>query len=252
MTIGDVSTKITNLTTTDTNTYPNSDRLIDINLWGQKIVSMILDSEDETYYDDPNFTGYPKVTTPLSTNRDIYINPTQTDSGGKTYSILKLKTLSVSYDGTNYHRAVPLDLAELSGIGDAPASATTQNQTIDANFSKTSPRYSVKNGAIWLYPMASSSDVASGAKMISEWERGMAEFTLSDLTTGTAIPGFDISFHAMLAYGPSFEFCQSKGMPQTDKISEELAKYEIRLRRQYSSKQQDRQYQLSSDYQSMK
>lgn len=250
-TIGDINTKVSNLTTTDTNQYPNSDRLIDINLWQQKIVGMIMDAEDETYFDDARFTGYPVITTPLTVNRDYYIAPTQTDTGGITYSVLKIKSLSVSYDGQNWFKAEPMDLAE-TNLPNNSADSTTGNAKLDSFFTRTHPRYSYKNGAVLLYPLATSTDVANGGKMIVEMERGAADFTLSDLTTGTAIPGFDNTFHMMLAYGPAFEFCQSKGMPQAQSIYRELQVYEDRLRKQYSSKQLDRRMQLFQDYQSMK
>lgn len=250
-TLSDINTKISNLTTTDTVQYPNSDRLIDINLWQQKIVGMIMDSEDESYFDDARFTGYPKVTTSLTTNRDYAINQTLTDTGGITYSCLKIKSVSISYDGQKYYRAEPMDLAE-TNLPDNPASASTADTTLDAFFSKTAPRYSYKNNSIIIYPKATQADVDAGGLMIVELERGAADFTLSDLTTGTAIPGFDITFHMMLAYGPAYEFCQSKGMPQAQSIYRELQVYEDRLRKQYSSKQLDRRYALQGDYQTMK
>ena len=250
-TLADINTKISNLTTTDTTQFPNSDRLIDINLWQQKIAGMIMDSEDESYYDDARFTGYPKVTVPLTTNRDYSISQALTDSGGIAYSCLKIKSVSVSYDGSTFYRATPMDLAE-TNLPDNPASATAASSKLDAFFSRTAPRYSFKNNAIWLYPLAQASDVTGGASMIVEMERGAAEFTLSDLTTGTATPGFDITFHQMLAYGVAFEFCQSKGMPQAQSIYRELQVFEDRLRKQYSSKQLDRRYQLQGDYQTMK
>lgn len=205
---------------------------------------MIMDSQDEDSFDDQRNTDYPIKTSPLTTNRD-YAIPVSED-------VLKIKSLSVSYDGTNYHRATPLDIIEMNDIGDAPSNATTQNTTIDANFSKVAPRYSVKFNSIWLYPMASSSDVSGGGKMIIEWFRGATQFTLSDLTTGTAVPGFDSSFHMMLAYGVAYEFCEAKGLPQAERLKNELNEYEQRLRKQYSSKQLDRQFGLSADYQYMK
>lgn len=250
-TIGDINTKISNLTTSDTNQYPNSDRLIDINLWQQKIVGMIMQSEDETYFDDSRFTGYPKVTFLLTTNRDYYISPSQTDTGGITYSVLKLKSLSVSYDGVNIYKATPMDLAA-TNLPDASSAATTANTNLDAFFSRTAPSYSYKNGSVWLYPMATAADVTAGGFIVAELERGAAEFTLSDLSTGTAIPGFDVTFHAMLAYGPASEFLLAKGMPQYKGVAQELQVYEQRLKNQYSSKQLDRRYQLEADYQSMK
>lgn len=250
-TLSDISTKITNLTTTDTVQYPNSDRLIDINLWQQKIAGMIMDAEDESYFDDARFTGYSKVTTPLTTNRDYAIPQTLTDTSGITYSCLKIKSVSVSYDGVNFYRAIPMDLAE-TNLPDNPASETTASTTLDANFSKTAPRYSYKNNSLWLYPLAAQSDVDAGGSMIVEMERGAAEFTLSDLTTGTAIPGFDVTFHYMLAYGAAAEFCMSKGIPQKEDQKQALADYEARLRKQYSSKQLDRNYALKGAYQTMK
>lgn len=250
-TLADINTKISNLTTTDTNSYPNSDRLIDINLWQQKIVGMIMDSEDESYFDDARFTGYPKVTTPLTTNRDYAISQTLTDTSGITYSCLKIKSVSVSYDGVNFYRAIPMDLAETT-LPDNPASETTASTNLDANFSRTAPRYSYKNNSLWLYPFATQADVDAGGSMVVEMERGAAEFTLSDLTTGTAIPGFDTTFHHMISYGVASEFCIAKGIPQKEDQKQVLADYEARLRKQYSSKQLDRNYALTSDYQTMK
>ncbi len=251
MTLGDISTKISNLTTTDTNQYANSDRLIDINLWQQKIVGMIMQAEDESYFDDARFTGYPKVTTPLTTNRDYSFGQVETDTGGIAYSVLKVKSVSISYDGTTSYRATPIDIAETNLPENSVADATAST-TLDSFFARTAPRYSYKNGSLMIYPMASAADVAAGGYIIAELERGAAEFTISDLTTGTAIPGFDVTFHAMLAYGPAFEFCQAKGMPQAASLYRELQVYEDRLKKQYSSKQLDRRYALSIDYQWMK
>lgn len=243
-TIGDINTKISNLTTSDTNQFANSDRLIDINMWLNKIVGMIFDSQDEDTFDDQRNSDYPIKTVPLTTNRDIAI-PVSED-------VLKIKNLSISYDGINYHRATPIDISQFNDIGNAPAADSTQQTTVDAYFSKNAPCYATKFNSLWIYPLANSSDVASGAKAIVEWMRGPTQFTLSDLTTGTAIPGFDSTFHMMLAYGPAYEFCLSKGLPQKDEIYRELQVYEDRLRKQYSSKQKDRQYQFLADYQPMK
>lgn len=197
---------------------------------------MILDSQDETDFDDQRATDYPIYTFPLSTNRDYSL--------GQTYNLLKIKDLSVSYDGVKYNRATPIDLTQRDYIGNAPASDTTQNATIDAYFSKNAPSYDYKFNSIFLYPLASTADVSAGAAAIIEFFRSPTEFTLSDLTTGTLSPGFDISFHMMLAYGMAFEYAQSNQHPSAASIYRELQTYEERLRRQYSSKQLDRKYQL--------
>lgn len=242
-TLADINAKITSLTGTDTNAFANSDRLIDLNLWNQKIVGAILDSQDETDFDDARYSDYPILTQALSTNRDYYFTV--------SLGVLKIKSVSVSYDGVNFYKATPFD----DGASDypiVPSSATTANTNLDANFAKTNPRYDIKFGAFWLYPLATAADVAAGGSIIVETFRAPLDFTSTDLSTGTAIPGFDSTFHMMLAYGVAFEYASAKSLPQLKVISAGLADYEQRLRRQYSSKQLDRNFQLMEEYQSYK
>ena len=244
MTLSEINSKITNLLGgVDTNTYVNADRVVDINIWYQKIVGMILESQDEADYDDPNHSDFPIFTTPLTTNRDYKITSTITG--------LKVKSLSVCYDGVNVYRASPYDIGE-GNLPVADAANTAAQAKIDANMSRTAPRYDVKFGSIFLYPMATSTDVANGGYLIAEFYRQPVEFTTSDLSTGTAVPGFDQTFHAMLAYGPAFEYASAKQLPQLKVIAAGLADFEARLKRQYSTKQNDRRYQLQGDYQSYK
>lgn len=234
-TLAQIQTKIYKLTGTDSNSYPNSEMLIDLNLSLQNIVGSILDSQDESDYDDPRNTDYPIYTFPLTTNRDYSI--------GQSYGVLKIKDLSVSYDGANYYRATPMDVANMD-LGNAPSSATTQNATIDAQFPISSPAYDYKYGSIFLYPKATQAQVDAGAAAVVEFFRQPVEFTSGELTAGTVIPGIDNTFHMMLAYGAAFEYCLPKQLPQLKVIAEKLAMYEDRLRKHYSSKQLDRKYRI--------
>ncbi len=237
MTLSDITSKITSLTGADTAAYTNAQRLIDINLWYQKVGGMILDAQDEADFDDPNHGDYPIMTVPLTTNRDYSIPTAE--------KMLKMKDVTVFYDGVKGYRATPIDTASMD-VGIAPSSATAQNALIDGQFDRTNPRYDWKYGSIFLYPAASSSDVSSGGYVAAEWFRQIKEFTSGDLTTGTAVPGFDDTFHAILAYGPAYEYAEAKSLPQAERLMRELKDYEDRLRRQYSSKQLDRKYSLQA------
>lgn len=243
MTLNDINTKITSLTGADTNQYPNSQRVVDMNIWLQKIAGMIYDSQDETDYDDPRYTDIPVLTVPLTTDRRYNINQTE--------NVLSIKDLSVTYDGTNYYRATPIDQGDIT-FGNATSTATTQNATIDAYFSRTSPRYDIKYNLLFLYPSATSTDVANGGQLLIEWDRTPVEFTEADLSSTSIIPGIDLTFQAMLAYGPALEYCLPRQLPQTNNIKTMLDDYELRLRKQYSSKQKDRKHQFKSDYQNYK
>lgn len=240
-TLGDINTKVTELIGVDTNTYANANRLINLNLWYEKIVGMILDAQDETDYDDPNRTDYPIFTFPLVAGQRDY-------SIAASYGILKIKDMSVTYDGVNYFRALPFDIADNDFIGNAPSSATVQNATLDSYFPKTQPQYDYKYGSLWLYPMAQTADVSAGAQAIVEFFRVPTDFILSDLTTGTLVPGIDPTFHLMLAYGCAYEYAQAKQLPQLSGIVDVLKDYEERLRKQYSSKQLDRKYTLIPEW----
>ena len=100
--------------------------------------------------------------------------------------------------------------------------------------------------------MATASDVANGGIMLVEWFRQAKEITLSDLTTGTLTLGFDDNFHIILAYGMAYEYLKGKDMKRAEAIFRDIQIYIKNLRKHYSSKQLDRQYSLSGDYQSMK
>lgn len=244
-TTSDINTKITNLLGgIDTNTFQNSDRLIDLNMWNEKITGMIIDSMDETDFDDARQSNYPIFTFPLTTSRD-YLFPI-------TLGILKIKSFSVTYDGVNYYDANPVDDTE-NQYGIAPASATVANQTIDANFAIPNPQYDIKYGSLWLYPIATAAQVAAGAQGIIEVFRAPVPFSLNDLNSGsTTIPGFDSTFHMMLAYGVAAEYCKGKTLPQENSIMQGLSDWETRLRTQYSSKQLDRRSELVPEYQNYK
>lgn len=245
MTLSDINLKVDTLTGDNNRTqYPNAKRLVDLNLWLQKVAGMIFDSQDETDYDDQRRSDYPIKTTPITTNRDYSIPVPE--------KVLKIKDISISYDGSSVWRATPIDHSEMDQAGIVPASASAAQTKLDSSFSKTAPRYDTSFNSFWIYPRGTAQDVANGGYIIVEWDRQPLEFTLSDLTDGSAIPGFDDTFHPILAYGMSFEFCMAKNMPQAKNYFSILQDYEARLRRQYSSKQLDRHYQLAPLNQSMK
>ena len=246
-TLSDIKNKIYALTGTDSTSYPASQMLIDLNFWHQKIVGMILESQDESDFDDERYGDYPQITAFLTANRDYPLGQTITNLDGLTYGVLKVKDVTISYDGVNWYRATPFDITE-NDLANAPQGATTQEATIDSFFPKTAPRYDYKNNSIWIYPRATAADIAAGGKIMMAFYRTPVDFTSSELSTGTVQPGISQTFHAMYAYGPSFEYTQSKQLPQKAEIYRELQVYEDRLKKQYSTKNADRKYALKPAY----
>lgn len=222
---------VTFWTGVDTNDYSTQERTRNINAWYHKVVTMILQSQDEWDFDDPNHTDYATLTTPMTTNRDYLIPVSE--------KVLKMKRLSVSYDGTNYYKSTPIDTGEMTfGLGN--------DSKTDENFEKTSPRHDVKANSIWLYPKGDSDDVAAGGELVIEWTREIDEFTTADTTQE---PGFDEPFHRMLSLGASYDWAVKKGEETlAARLITMLDDYEARLRVYYGSKQQDRQKILTPAY----
>lgn len=235
MTIGDIATFARNLTNTDSTTWSNADVLIGINAAYQKIVSMILESQDESDFDDARRTNYPVQTTPLVAEQRDYQLPV-------SEKVLKIKRVDITYDGTNYYRALPID----DGVPTFDMGANTS--ITDRNFTYTAPRYDVKYNSIWIYPVATAAQVAAGAVIRVEWTRQVSEFTSAELTTGTAVPGFDDPYHPLLAYTTAYDYAVSRQLPQLAQIQTLMQDYELRLRQHYGQKVIDRTLVLQSLY----
>lgn len=246
MTLSDINTKISQLTGVDTTSagYPSAARLIDINSWQHRILTMIMGSQDESDFDDQRNTTYPDATTPLVDGQRDYSIPV-------SEKVLAIKRVDISYDGVNYYKAEPIDSNEIpTGIG--RFADTAAENKLDGEFSRTSPRYDTKNNAIFVYPRPITGDAAAGGKIRIQWVREMTEITSGELTAGTVVPGFDSAFHPMLAYGPAYDYCFINKLPQAKEIKETLKELEARLIRIYGAKQKDRDINLVGMYQSYK
>lgn len=155
----------------------------DINETIYELTSDIIVGCDEFDFDDPYKTDYPIATTPLLANQRDY----QFDN----ISFLKLKRVDISYDGVNFYKAEPFDSATYTeGLGN--------DDTVDANFSKTAPRYDPKSVGFWLYPRASQEDEDNGAVARIEYERAYDEYDYDDTTKE---PPIDRPFQDLIAIG---------------------------------------------------
>ncbi len=238
MTLGDIALKARFLTSTDTTSWPDNVLLIDINNWYQKVVSMILESVDDSDFDDARRTNYPVQTTPLVAGQRDYTMPV-------SEKVLKIKRVDVTYDGNTWYRAEPIDSGSVEfGLGN--------DTKTDANFTQIMPRYDIKYNSLFIYPLASAADVAAGASMRLEWSRQIMPFTSSDytsvLTDSTVVPGFDDPFHPMLVEGPALDFGRTKVYPQVEDWEKSLADWEVRLRTAYGRKDLDTRLRLEMAY----
>ena len=230
MTLSDIQQKIYNLTNSDSSTYTNAQMLVDINLWYQRVVMTILRSQDDWDFDDSNKTDFPILTGDLVANQQDYSLPT---------GVLKVKRLEIAYDGVTMYKAEPIDVNFIS--------KGTQQTQITQYAQTNRPYYDIQSSSIFLYPFpTASTSNNTGMKL---WiERSITEFTSSDLSTGTASPGFDAPFHQILAYGAASERAIGKGLANADRINNRLQELLTELSTYYGNKDEDMTWSIEPAY----
>ncbi len=204
----------------------------------QKIVTTIFEAQDDWDWDDtgttdgtnPTVSSYPVMTTALVANQRDYTFPL-------SIKLLKDLRVDISYDGTNYYRAQPIETREMNiGLG---------NDTVtDNNYMETSPRYELRANSIWIFPRA----VNGNGILRVEYLREPVEFA-SSATTGT--PGIETAWQPMLPLDASIAWCMTNNPAMVPSLQEMYMDYENRMRKFYSRKDEDRIYQMQSEYQNM-
>ncbi len=201
---------------------------------------MIFESQDDSNFDDARNTNYPIVTTPLVAAQRDYAIPV-------SENVLKIKRVDICYDGTNYYRATQMD----SGL---PQWGMGNQTNEDANFVQQAPYYSVKYNSLFIYPALTTTTANSFLRI--EWERAVtlfsktADYPSSAMSTSTTIPGIDLPWHPMIAYGAAYEFANANNLPQLQNIKQDLVDWEARLRIAYGHKALDEMLYLKPAYDS--
>lgn len=161
------------------------------NKWAKIGASIAIKAQSGWDFDDPAWTTYPSGTYPGTTDRDCVFASTE--------KLLKIKTVGISYDGTNYVKAQPIDT-----YLDVEFSSVRKDPNVDDLFSRSAPRYDPRANAIDIYPKFTSAEVSAGAKVYVEFYREPKEFATSG--TDTQEPGFASPYHQLISKGASYEY----------------------------------------------
>lgn len=201
----------------------------------QKLVTTILESQDDWDWDDtgttdgssPTVSTYPIMTTSLVAGQRDYTFPL-------SITLLKDLRVDISYDGTNYWRARPIETREINvGLGN--------DTNTDGYFDETHPRYEIRANSFWIYPAATQS---MGTLRV-EYLREPVEFSSSD-TANT--PGIETAWQPMLPLDAAIQYSRVHAPALVGDLRLEYADMEARMRRYYSRKNEDRIYQMGSPY----
>lgn len=252
MTIGDVSNLVTFYTGASSSQFSNADRAILFNKWGQQILNEILRTQDEWDFDDTAITStHPSAKRDFVANRQDYAFSTaqwsligkEGGSDGSSTAIrpLKIKRVEFSYDGSNFYRATPLDKNERS--------LASTSSIINSEFQIIDPFYDLEGNALWAYPIPTS-NVTGGIRIT--FTRQLTQYTSSDIATGTAVFGFDDSYHHIVAIGTSYDWAVRTGKNNVQLLKNELETELQKLRNSTGQRQNDRIGRVGANYVSYK
>lgn len=187
------------------------------------LIIELMKAQDDFEWDDFAKTDYPIGFAALTTNRD-YTFPA-------SLGLLTIKRLDITWDGTNYYQATPIDSGEMKhGLGNS--------DTEDSYYSLTDPRYDPKANGFWLYPRATAAQVAAGAKFRIEFTREFNEFTSSDTTDE---PPIDRPFHDLVAIGAALKWAVMKDAKRAQNLKTLYEEGLMKLRTYYGRRNTDAQ-----------
>ena len=224
MQLSELNEKLTRLTGENTTRYTNAQRAVDLTISLDRVATMIIDSQDDSDFDDPNHSDFPTLYTDLVSGQRDY-----TFSIGD--GVLQYKDVEVSWDGTTYYRAERMDRSLIPyPVGNA--------DLVDDNFSREAPVYDVEGLSIMLYPRPITGDTG---EIRVRTTRDVTPVTSAELTTGTKVLGIDRAFHylVLLLTTQQRYIEQNIAGNKLQRVISEIQDYEVRLRRQYSRKQVD-------------
>ena len=209
------------LTNTNSSTYTDADLDANIATYNELFTTEILDSMDEWDFSAET------ATTDLITSQQEYILPND---------ILKIKRVEVTYDGTSWYLASPMDVNER-------ISATDDTSVLN-DFSVNNPYFDLMDNSLVLYP-APTQGVTAGLKVWYE--------QLPVALSANSSPNFAQPFHKGLSYGAAKDYFDKylgteANSTKSQMAANNLETYIQRAKVFYRKHNQDRKYTVEGQF----
>lgn len=204
------------LTNTNSTTFSDLDINAALNSYYHVFVNEILQSMDDWDFQAEIATA------DLVANQQEYVFPS---------TILKIKSIEITYDGTNWYPVTYLDKRD---IGKA-----TDTTTISDNFTTSNPYADLMDNSLFLYPIPSS-NITAGIKIWYEKEA-------DELSDATDEPNIPEAYHKGLCYGASKDYFEkylevAGNAGKRDRMETNLEDIIEKMKAFYSTKNQERDY----------
>ncbi len=180
-------------TKTDPTTFPDADMLVLINVWKDEI-SREIEKKNEDYFNKQFLTS-------LVANQRQYSFPDEI--------LNRIKIVEVKLDGTNWKRAAEVDFNLYQ--------KTTDENTIQQNFSDNYPQYELTDRSIYLLTGSAISNVTNGLSLWGiQWPADFTSLAGSNdmsVDPSSTTAGFPRQFHKVLADKIVIEWKSSQDKP---------------------------------------
>lgn len=215
MTIADLVNSVYLKTKTNSTSFTAANMLLYINNAYNRVSSLILQSDGRWQWDDDNQTDLPIATTTVTASQQDY---------AISVTHLKITRVDIKGDGATYFTKLePID--------------TSDGEFIIDNVTIGPPQYyDVIGGSVFLYPIPNYTQAAS---LKVYFQRGPAEFTSGEVTTGTKKPGFNSLYHDLIPLWVGYNYAIDNGLPSAGGFLTEIQRLEAQLVADYSKRNKD-------------
>lgn len=218
MTLSQIQSKIYFLTKTNVTSLPNATMLILINNAYERVASLIMQADSRWIWDDNNNTDFPIATTSLVSGQQDY---------ALAVSHIKIQRVECAVDSSASNWIV---LEHYNQEDEESALSSL------AAVSGTPFRYDQIGASILLDPKPNF-NCTNGLKLY--FQRGPTVFTSGDLSTGTAVPGFNSLYHDLISLWCSYDYAVANGLKNANQIFIEIDRKEKALGLDYAMRLKD-------------
>ncbi len=211
-------------------TYPDSDKVRNINIAYNDVARLIWESSDGWQYDDSNATTLPIAKSTLLHNQQDYTLP---------LTAQRIHEVAVQDSSGNWVKLIPIDWADM-----------TLPPMEYFNTPGLPQYYDLLGNSVMLYPSPASGSVTLTSGIAIFMERDVTEFKV---TATSSTPGFATAFHRILSYAAALDFSEDTNdrnllITQKDRMEKGLTRFyskrgvEIKTQIKPAGKKRWRQY----------
>lgn len=196
-------------------TYPNADKVRNMNIAYQDVARLIWDSSDGWQYDDGNATTLPIAYTTMVHSQQDYSLPSTCQA---------VERVEVKDSNGNWVKLRQMDIHDISVA--MPEYQNSPNLPI---------YYDLMGSSVLLYPAPASGSTTLASGMAVYMSRDINEIAVTATTT---TPGFATPFHRILSYAAALDFVQDNVQRQF--LAAQKTRLEQGLVRFYSKRNVER------------